>query len=170
MTTRVLLVSGSPSASSRTGQLLNHVAGLVHGAVSLLRLRDLPAEPLLLGHSDDPALAEAARSVAEADVIVLATPIYKAAYTGLVKAFLDGLPQKAFAGKTVVPIATGGTQAHLLAVDYALRPVLSVLGARHVTRGLFVLDTQITPLDEELRPRLQVLADEINAVRLSAVA
>ncbi|SDJ19116.1 NADPH-dependent FMN reductase [Nonomuraea jiangxiensis] len=168
--TRVLLISGSPSATSRTGRLLDHVAELLDGAVSLLHLRDLPAEPLLLGRGDHPDLVAAARSVAEADVIVLATPIYKAAYTGLVKAFLDGLPQKAFAGKTVVPIATGGTQGHLLAVDYALRPVLSVLGARHVTRGLFVLDTQITPLAEELRPRLRALADEVNAVPLRAVA
>ncbi|MBB5783184.1 NADPH-dependent FMN reductase [Nonomuraea angiospora] len=167
--TPVLLISGSPSATSRTGRLLDHVAELLDGAVSLLHLRDLPAEPLLLGR-DHPDIVAAERSVAEADVIVLATPIYKAAYTGLVKAFLDGLPQKAFAGKTVVPIATGGTQAHLLAVDYALRPVLSVLGARHVTRGLFVLDTQITPLAEELRPRLRELADEVNAVPLRAVA
>ncbi|MEV0391416.1 NADPH-dependent FMN reductase [Nonomuraea sp. NPDC050643] len=167
---RVLLISGSPSASSRTGKLLDHVAGLVDGAVSLLRLRDLPAEPLLLGRPDHPDLAAAARSVAAADVIVVATPIYKAAYTGLVKAFLDGLPQQAFAGKTVVPIATGGTRAHLLAVDYALRPVLSVLGARHVTRGLFVLDTEIAPLADELRPRLQALADEVNAVPLRAAA
>ena len=167
--TPVLLISGSPSATSRTGRLLDHVAELLDGAVSLLHLRDLPAEPLLLGR-DHPDIVVAERSVAEADVIVLATPIYKAAYTGLVKAFLDGLPQKAFAGKTVVPIATGGTQAHLLAVDYALRPVLSVLGARHVTRGLFVLDTQITPLAEELRPRLRELADEVNAVPLRAVA
>ncbi|GAA2206718.1 NADPH-dependent FMN reductase [Nonomuraea monospora] len=168
--TRVLLISGSPSSTSRTGRLLGHVAELLDGDVSLLHLRDLPAEPLLLGHVDHPDLVAAERSVAEADVIVLATPIYKAAYTGLVKAFLDGLPQKAFAGKTVVPIATGGTQAHLLAVDYALRPVLSVLGARHVTRGLFVLDTQITPLAEELRPRLRALADEVNAVPLTAAA
>ncbi|MEV1178195.1 NADPH-dependent FMN reductase [Nonomuraea sp. NPDC049784] len=167
---RVLLVSGSPSEHSRTAQLLDHVAELVTGGVSLLRLRDLPAEPLLLGHSHHPDLAAAAESVAAADVIVLATPIYKAAYTGLVKAFLDGLPQKAFEDKTVVPIATGGTRAHLLAVDYALRPVLSVLGARHVTRGLFVLDTEIAPLAEELRPRLRALADEVNAAPLRTAA
>ncbi|SPL99851.1 unnamed protein product [[Actinomadura] parvosata subsp. kistnae] len=39
-----------------------------------------------------------------------------------------------------------------------------------MTRELFVLDTQITPLAEELRPRLRALADEVNAVPLCAVA
>jgi FMN reductase len=163
----VLFVSGSPSAASRTSRLLDHLAGRLDRNATVLRLRDLPAEALLHGDAAHPDLAEAVRQVAAAGAIVVATPIYKASYTGLLKAFLDVLPQDAFAGKTVVPVATGGTSAHLLAVDYALRPVLSVLGARHVTRGLFVLDTQIDPLAEELLPRIDAL---LNEVPLAAVA
>lgn len=34
--------------------------------------------------------------------------------------------------------------AHLLAVDYTLRPVLSVLGARHIVEGTFLLDSAFT--------------------------
>ncbi|MDR8411581.1 NADPH-dependent FMN reductase [Nonomuraea sp. 3-1Str] len=157
----VLFISGSPSAASRTGRLLDHLAERLERPAEILRLRDLPADALLRGDAVHPELEEAARLVAAAAVIVVATPIYKAAYTGLLKAFLDVLPQGAFSGKTVVPVATGGTVAHLLAVDYALRPVLSVLGARHVTRGLFVLDTQIEPFAEELRPRIDALLDEL---------
>jgi FMN reductase len=157
----VLFISGSPSAASRTGRLLDYLAGRLGRPARVLRLRDLPAEALLHGDAVHPELEEAARQVAAAGVIVVATPIYQAAYSGLLKAFLDVLPQGAFAGKTVVPVATGGTVAHLLAVDYALRPVLSVLGARHVTRGLFVLDTQIDPLAEELRPRIDALLEEL---------
>ncbi|GAA3701432.1 NADPH-dependent FMN reductase [Nonomuraea antimicrobica] len=157
----VLFISGSPSAGSRTGRLVDHLAGRLDRPATVLRLRDLPAEPLLHGDVTHPELARAARLVRAAEVIVVATPIYKAAYTGLLKSFLDVLPQGAFTGKSVVPIATGGTVAHLLAVDYALRPVLSVLGARHVTRGLFVLDTQIEPLAEELLPRIDALLEEV---------
>ncbi|MEU5863649.1 MULTISPECIES: NADPH-dependent FMN reductase [unclassified Nonomuraea] len=157
----VLLISGSPSAASRTVRLLDHLAGRLDRPATVLRLRDLPAEALLRGDTAHPELAHATAQVAAADTIVVATPIYKASYTGLLKAFLDVLPQGAFAGKTVVPIATGGTPGHLLAVDYALRPVLSVLGARHVTRGLFVLDSQIEPLAGELLPRIDALLEEV---------
>lgn len=54
------------------------------------------------------------------------------------------LPQYALRGKTVLPLATGGSTAHVLAVDYALRPVLSAMGAGHITQGWFVLDRHIT--------------------------
>jgi FMN reductase len=75
---------------------------------------------------------------------VIGTPIYKAAYSGLLKALLDLLPQFALAGKSVLPLATGGSLAHVLAIDYALRPVLTSLGARHVAQGYFVLESAIT--------------------------
>ncbi|MBT2490161.1 NAD(P)H-dependent oxidoreductase [Streptomyces sp. ISL-96] len=74
--------------------------------------------------------------VAQADALVVATPISKAAYSGL-------LPQHAFTGKPVLPLATGGSPAHVLAPDYALRPVLTSLGAQ-VCQGRFVLDRHIT--------------------------
>jgi len=47
----------------------------------------------------------------------------------------------------VLPLATGGSIAHVLAIDYALRPVLSSLDPLHVVNGLFLLDKQITVLD-----------------------
>ena len=72
------------------------------------------------------------------------TPVYKAAYSGLLKCLLDLLPQHALAGKTVLPLATGGSTAHVLAIDYALRPVLSSMGANHIVQGWFLLDRHIT--------------------------
>lgn len=81
--------------------------------------------------------------VDETDALVVATPIYQAAYSGLLKTFLDLLPQHAFAGKPVLPLATGGSPAHVLALDYALRPVLTALGAQ-VSQGRFILDRHIT--------------------------
>jgi len=56
--------------------------------------------------------------------------------------------QFAFAGKTVLPPAAGGTTAHVLAIDYALRPALSSLGATHIVPGWFVLDTDIVVVGE----------------------
>jgi FMN reductase len=44
----------------------------------------------------------------------------------------------------VLPLATGGTTAHVLAIDYALRPVLSSMGAGHIVQGWFTLDKDLT--------------------------
>jgi FMN reductase len=143
----VLSVSGSPSATSRTGRLLRHIdARLVDSGheVSALDVRDLPAEALLRADFGHPAIIDAAARFARADGIVIGTPVYKAAYSGLLKALLDLLPQYALAGKTVLPLATGGSTAHVLAIDYALRPVLTSMGAAHIVPGWFTLDKDIT--------------------------
>lgn len=42
----------------------------------------------------------------------------------------------------MLPLATGGSPAHVLALDYALCPVLAALGAQ-VCQGRFVLDRHI---------------------------
>ncbi len=142
----VLVLTGSPSTVSRTAALARHVGdelALAGHDVSTLAIRSLPPAALLAADTADPEVAAAVRSVIGADALVVATPIYKASYSGLLKAFLDLLPQSALAGKVVLPLATGGTVAHLLAIDYSLRPVLASLGARHVTAGRFVLDTHI---------------------------
>jgi len=75
--------------------------------------------------------------------VIVATPIYKAAYSGLLKAFLDLLPADALRGKTVLPLATGGSAAHLLALEYALKPVLSALGARDILDPVYATDAQL---------------------------
>jgi FMN reductase len=139
--------------------------------VSELDLRTLPAEDLLLGRADAPGVREAAAAVARAEGVVLATPIYKAAYSGLLKVFLDLLPQFALAQKTVLPIATGGSAAHVLALDYALRPVLASLGARHVVGGWVVGEKQVAmdagggQLDpdakEKLAPVIEAFTDSV---------
>jgi FMN reductase len=142
----VLVLTGSPSAVSRTAALARHVGDeltLAGHDVSVLEIRSLPAPALLAADAADPQVAAAVQQVLAADALVVATPIYKAAYSGLLKSFLDLLPQAALAGKAVLPLATGGTIAHLLAIDYSLRPVLASLGARHITAGRFVLDVHI---------------------------
>ncbi|WP_353888301.1 NAD(P)H-dependent oxidoreductase, partial [uncultured Pseudomonas sp.] len=53
------------------------------------------------------------------------------------------LPERALANRVVLPIATGGSIAHMLAVDYALKPVLSALKAQETLQGIFADDSQI---------------------------
>ncbi len=144
----VLLIAGSPSAQSRSSGLLEGVGQrLVRRGLTVERLliRELPAEALLLADWKHPAVIHAIDQVARAKVIVVATPVYKAAYSGVLKVFLDLLPQTALKGKTLLPLATGGSPHHMLALDYALRPVLQSLSARHILPGVYATDAQVLP-------------------------
>ncbi|MFF7446319.1 MULTISPECIES: NADPH-dependent FMN reductase [unclassified Streptomyces] len=147
----VLSVSGSPSASSRTNRLLRHLdrrlAAQGHEVIPL-DVRTIPAEALLGADFTHRAIVEATELFARADGVVVATPVYKASYSGVLKALLDLLPQYALVGKTVLPLATGGTTAHVLAIDYALRPVLTSMGAAHIVQGWFTLDKDITVYED----------------------
>jgi FMN reductase len=144
--TSLLAVSGSPSPLSRTALATGHVLerlSVVGFDASHLAVRDLPGAELLAGRTGTPALRSALARVAAADGVIVATPVYKASYSGLLKLFLDLLPRSALAGKTVLPLVTGGSPAHVLAIDYALRPVLAALRARHVVNGCYLLDSSI---------------------------
>ena len=74
---------------------------------------------------------------------------------------LDLLPERALEGKVVLPLATGGTVAHLLAVDYALKPVLSALKAQEILHGVFADDSQIIDYQHkpQFTPNLQLRLD-----------
>jgi FMN reductase len=169
----IVTLSGSPSSPSRSQELADLVGARLREAgfeVSALNVRDLPATSLLQARVDDPEIQAALALIARADGVVLVTPLYKAAYTGVLKSFLDLLPQFGLAGKVALPLATGGTVAHVLAIDYALRPVLAALAAAHVTTGLFLLDKQLERQPEvglrvepELLRRLHVVIDEFTA-------
>ncbi|MDQ0815331.1 FMN reductase [Streptomyces sp. B3I7] len=142
----ILSVSGSPSPTSRTTRLLRHLDERLRQQgheVTPLEVRTLPADVLLGADVRHPAITGVAELFARADGVVIGTPVYKAAYSGLLKSLLDLLPQYALSGKTVLPLATGGSQAHVLAIDYALRPVLSSMGATHIVPGWFTLDRDI---------------------------
>lgn len=146
----IVSLSGSPSASSRSGWLLRHAAlGLrsrqagPSARFSQIELRSLPAAPLLAADARHPALAAAVDTVLAADLLLVATPIYKAAYSGLLKVFLDLLPPDTLRDTVVLPLATGGSPGHLLALDYALKPVLSALGARHILDAVYAVDAHL---------------------------
>ncbi|MDB5826272.1 MAG: ssuE, partial [Variovorax sp.] len=142
----VLLIAGSPSAPSRSTALLEAIGQRMlrrGGRIERLTVRDLPAQALLHADWTHPGIERAIAQVAAARVVVVATPVYKAAYSGVLKVFLDLLSQSALKGKTVLPLATGGSPHHMLALDYALRPVLHALAARQVLPGIYATDSQI---------------------------
>jgi len=147
----VLLIAGSPSDPSRSAALLDAVQQRLQlrGVdVERLQIRDLSPQALLLADFGHPSVVGVVAQVARARAIVVATPVYKAAYSGVLKVFLDLLPQTALKDKTVLPLATGGSPHHMLALDYALRPVLQSLGAGHILHGIYATDSQVVVLPQ----------------------
>ncbi|OLT43223.1 FMN reductase (NADPH) [Saccharomonospora sp. CUA-673] len=144
---RIVALSGSPSAASRTEAVVQYLATRLRGYghdVTVQPVRTLPPGALVSADAAHPDICTVVDTVSRADGVIVASPVYKAAYSGLLKLLLDVFPQYALAGKKVLPLATGGTPAHVLAIDYAFRPMLHALGADHVMRGYFLLDRLIT--------------------------
>ena len=142
----VVTLGGSPSQRSRSGVLLEKIRQWLQDKgveVVSYQIRDFPAEDLLHARFDSPKVIDLLQQVANADGLVIATPVYKASFSGALKTVLDLLPERALAHKIVLPIATGGSIAHMLAVDYALKPVLSALKAQELLHGIFAEDSQI---------------------------
>lgn len=180
----ILLLSGSPSSPSRSTRLLHHVGDRLQERgqqILSVHVRDLPPQALLAADYTDPELRAASQLVAQADAIVIATPIYKAAYSGLLKAFLDILPQDGLSGKLILPLATGGSQSHLLALDYALRPVLASLSPRHILPSVYATDAQVqwnevqgllldAPIQSRLHDGVNLLIDSLAFMRRQTTA
>ncbi|CAN2983222.1 MULTISPECIES: NADPH-dependent FMN reductase [Pseudomonas] len=142
----VVTLGGSPSQRSRSGVLLDKTRQwLQQQGVEVVsyQVRDFPAEDLLHARFDSPKVIDLLQQVANADGLVIATPVYKASFSGALKTVLDLLPERALAHKVVLPMATGGSIAHMLAVDYVLKPVLSALKAQELLHGIFAEDSQI---------------------------
>ncbi|WAH59031.1 NADPH-dependent FMN reductase [Pseudomonas silvicola] len=142
----VVSLGGSPSVRSRSGVLLEQTRRWLqrHGVeVVTFQVRDFAAEDLLHARFDSPKVLDFLELVQKADGLIVATPVYKASFSGALKTLLDLLPERALANKVVLPIATGGSIAHMLAVDYALKPVLAALKAQEMLQGIFADDSQI---------------------------
>jgi FMN reductase len=142
---RIVTVVGNPRPASRThglartlaAELAHVLPGAALGAVDLAALGPRVLDPA------DPEASAAAGQVLAADVLVVASPTYKATYSGLLKAFLDQLATGSLAGKTAVPVLLGGAPNHQLAVDVHFTPLLLELGAAVPVRGLFVLESDV---------------------------
>lgn len=145
----VVVLSGNPRPGSRT---LHAADVAAHGIATHLGIDDVTridlatfaAEILAPEH---PTADAAKERLAGATVAVVATPVYKAAYTGLLKAFLDLYGNDGLAGVVAVPLVVSGSPAHALAGEVHLRPVLVELGAVVPTRSLTVTEAQLADLD-----------------------
>ncbi|MBB3102365.1 NADPH-dependent FMN reductase [Azomonas macrocytogenes] len=161
----VVSLGGSPSLVSRSDTVLEHGHRWLQQRgveVARYRIRDFNAEDLLLARFDSPQIQNLHEQITRADGLLIATPVYKAAYSGALKTVLDLLPERALEHKVVLPIATAGSSTHMLALDYSLKPVLSALKAQEIFSGVFAEDSQIEQVDQAIRlsPALEQRLEE----------
>jgi FMN reductase len=167
----IVTIAGSPSEQSRSNAVLEYAQSILNlhrFSTQSIVVRNLPPQDLLHANWKSSAIQDSLAIVAQAQAVIIATPIYKAAYTGVLKVFLDLLPQNALANKVILPIATGGSPHHFSAVDYSLKPVLAALGAQHILHGVYITDNQISYtntskllLEEGIEERLLNSLDEL---------
>jgi len=172
---KIVIISGSPNAGSRLNGMLKHIEQQLakqNLSADTISVVSLPAEDLVQANFTSEAILTANKKVEEAAAVIIASPVYKASYTGVLKAYIDLLPQKGFLGKIITPIFIGGSMAHLLSIDYSLKPVLASMGAKHYTGSVYAVDSMInrtqdnegTPVFElspELIERLNAITDEL---------
>jgi len=142
-------VVGNPKPRSRTQHIAELVANRIASAFGARHelTVDLSEYAEDLFRWPDERLAGVSSAVASADVLVVASPTYKGAYTGLLKSFLDRYPNGGLSGVIAIPVMTGGEPGHALAPAHSLSPVLLELGASVPAKGLFFLMSQMDCAD-----------------------
>src|SRR5215208_5256764 len=168
-------VVGNPRVGSRTlqaaAEVMHQLAAAARGQGADVRetVLDLAEIAPHLFDWEDATVEQWLSQALAADVLVVASPTYKATYTGLLKAFVDRFPANALEGKIAIPVMMGAAPIHQLAVELHLLPLLLEVGATCPVRGLYVLESALpewpTLAAEWVARTAAVLARAVPALR-----
>ncbi|MEE3625480.1 FMN reductase [Nitrospirillum sp. BR 11752] len=173
---KVVTISGNFGAWSRTRVLIDTVVERIEAQIAIQRtdivVGDLAPD---LGALTDPKaipprVAGALAAITGADLLVVGSPVYKGAYTGLFKHLIDFIDPTALDGVPVVLTATGGSPRHALVIEHQLRPLFGFFLAHTIPTGLFAQDSDFTDYrltNPEIATRAARAAEE--AVRIVAL-
>lgn len=171
-TRRIAVVSAGLSQPSSTRLLADRIAAATTAAlrgrgidteITTIELRDLAQDVtnnLLTGFAP-PRLEAAIESVTTADGLIAVTPIFTTSYSGLFKSFVDVLDPQSVTGLPVLLGATGGTERHSLAIDYAMRPLFTYLHAVPVSTGVYAASSDWGSAEDALPVRIERAAGEL---------
>ncbi|MDO8336781.1 MAG: FMN reductase [Microcella sp.] len=160
----VVGVSGSTHSPSRTTALVSTILDVV------ARERDVETHlvevdrigPGLAGtvrRAELPASVEGELArIESADLLVVASPVYRASYTGLFKHLFDFVEQYALVGTPVLLAATGGSERHGLMIEHQLRPLFGFFQSLTLPNGIYASDADFTDYrisNDELQERIE---------------
>lgn len=143
---KVVAVNGSPSFPSKTNALVEEIIGRLGDQVAveanIINVADLV--PFFSASFADPSspVGVALAQIAEADLLIAASPIYKGSYTGLFKHVFDVLAPSALADKPVLLVATGGSERHTLALEHQFRPLFGFFQADTLPLAIYGHDSE----------------------------
>ena len=150
---RIVGVSGSLREPSKTTALvralLDEVAARESAEARLIEVATLG--PLFAGalRREDlqPEVEGALRAIETADLLIVASPVYRASFTGLFKHLFDFVGQYALVGTPVLLAATGGGERHALILEHQLRPLFGFFQALTLPVGVYASDIDFDGYD-----------------------
>lgn len=147
---KVVGVAGSLQAPSRTIALVDEIVEALGRKLPVeahhIRLNELgPSLAGVLSRSALPPEAEAElQHIENADILVVASPVYRASFTGLFKHLFDFVDQYALIDVPVLIAATGGSERHALILEHQLRPLFGFFQALTLPVGVYAHDSDFT--------------------------
>ena len=149
MPARIVAFSGNTHRPSRTRTLVEAVAAELSRLRPIdLKLYDLVDAGTGIAVASRSALplpaARIVEAIEKADALIVGSPVYKGAYTGLFKHLFDLVDPTALAGKPVAIVATGGGARHALVVEHAFRPLFGFFGALQIPTAVYASDTDFS--------------------------
>lgn len=142
----VVAVSGGLQRPSRTlalvEELLASLGEAIPISVRLVELGDIaPQFAGTVYRSHLPAqLEEILQAIESADVLVVASPVYRGTYSGLFKHLFDFVHHEALIDVPVLLAATGGSERHALMIDHQLRPLFAFFQADVLPLGVYATE------------------------------
>ncbi|MDR1646459.1 MAG: FMN reductase [Zoogloeaceae bacterium] len=149
-TLKIVAVSGSASRKSRTAALSRALAeGIgreIAAETSFIHLADIAAEvgsTLWRDRAPAPVIS-ALVEVEAADLLIVASPVYRAAIPGLFKHFFDLVDQNGLIDTPVLLAASGGSPYHALVLEHQLRPLFGFFQSLTLPIGVYGTDADFT--------------------------
>jgi FMN reductase len=142
---RLIAVLGSVTPPGRLLKALNATTAAAKAVEPALEIDLLNLADVHIAFADGRApdaygddTAAIVKRIASADIVILASPVYRASFTGALKNLLDHLPVEALMGKPCGIVAMGATAHHFLGVEWHLRDVLTWFGAIVPPTGVYL--------------------------------
>jgi len=169
---RITIISAGLSQPSSTRLLADRLADAATRAladagfdatVDVLELRDLATDVsnnLVTGFAS-PRLDREIEKLTAADGVIAVTPIFTSSYSGLFKSFIDILDPESLKGMPVLIAATGGTERHSLALDYAMRPLFTYLRAIVLPTAVYAASSDWGSVEAGLADRIDTAGREL---------
>ncbi|TFY84211.1 FMN reductase [Pseudomonas kairouanensis] len=164
----VVALSGGTWRPSRTLVLtqavLAELATLLPIQSTVIELGDI-ARPLggALSRDELPADVETQLlAIEQADLLIVAAPVYRGSYPGLLKHLFDLVGLNALINTPVLLAATGGSERHALVLDHQLRPLFSFFQALTLPIGVYATEADFTDYQitsEPLKGRIRLAAE-----------